>query len=151
MAIELIKGRGGPNRNIDVCLACNKEEEIVAHGLCRTCYQADYRQRHEAKVKYGESKAQRQQKRERLKVTNALVQSINTTVLHLDKAEELGLLDPESEVASASAALREAQKALKPLMRYLAEQQEKIVGKTDAAIIEAIEGVVAPDQEPDFD
>ena len=141
--LELINGnvpkseapptRKPPNRTVDVCIVCNKEDEIVSQSMCRNCYQADYRQRTEMKVRHGESSAQRKQKRDRLRL-------IHSMVINFDKAEELGLLETLSD---------EAQSLIKLLVRELVEQQQKIVGKSDAAILEeALAGVVAPKQEP---
>ena len=110
------------SRHIGVCVNCLEKDEIVAFGLCRTCYQKEWRQRNEVRPdKY--SKAQRRRDRKIRKVITVLTDAF-------EDAEELGLLES-----------LETKELLRDLIQQLVGRMRKVVGES---LLERLEHELEP-------
>jgi len=110
------------SRHIDVCVNCLEKDEIVAFGLCRTCYQREWREKNEVRPdKY--SKGQRKRDRKIRKVIAILTDAF-------EDAEELGLLES-----------LETKELLRDLIQQLVGRMRKVVGES---LLERLERDLEP-------
>lgn len=90
---------------------CQEEDEIVAWGLCRACYQEEWRIKNEVRPdKY--SKGERKRSRKIRKVIAVLTDAF-------EDAEELGLLES-----------LETKELLRDLIQQLVGRMRKVVGES---------------------
>lgn len=110
------------SRSIGVCVNCLERDEIVAFGLCRTCYQKEWREKNEARPdRY--SKGQRRRDRKIRKVIAVLTDAF-------EDAEELGLLES-----------LETKELLRDLIQQLVGRMRKVVGES---LLERLERDLEP-------
>jgi hypothetical protein len=110
------------SRSRGICVNCQEEDEIVAWGLCRTCYQQEWREKNEVRPdRY--SKGQRKRDRKIRKVITVLTDAF-------EDAEELGLLES-----------LETKELLRDLIQQLVGRMRKVVGET---LLERLERDLEP-------
>jgi hypothetical protein len=110
------------SRRSGVCVNCQEKDEIVAWGLCRTCYQKEWRERSEVRPdKY--SKGERRRARKIRKVIATLTDAF-------EDAEELGLLES-----------LDTKELLRDLIQQLVGRMRKVVGES---LLERLERDLEP-------
>jgi hypothetical protein len=110
------------SRSIGVCVNCLEKDEIVAFGLCRACYQKEWREKNEVRPdRY--SRGQRQRDRKIRKVITVLTDAF-------EDAEELGLLES-----------LETKELLRDLIQQLVGRMRKVVGES---LLERLERDLEP-------
>lgn len=73
------------SRSIGICVNCREKDEIVAYGLCRSCYQREWRDRNEVRP---DKFSKRERKRAR-KIRKAIAAIIDC----FEDLEECGALE----------------------------------------------------------
>lgn len=110
------------SRSAGICVNCREKDEIVAWGLCRTCYQKEWREKKEVRPdRY--SKGERRRARKIRKVIAVLTDAF-------EDAEELGLLES-----------LETKELLRDLIQQLVGRMRKVVGES---LLERLERDLEP-------
>lgn len=110
------------SRRIGLCVNCLEKDEIVAFGLCRTCYQKEWREKNEVRPdRY--SKGQRRRDRKIRKVIAVLTDAF-------EDAEDLGLLES-----------LETKELLRDLIQQMVGRMRKVVGES---LLERLERDLEP-------
>ena len=109
-------------RSVGVCVNCQEQDEIVAWGLCRACYQKEWRDKNEVRPdKY--SKGERRRAR---KARKAIAVIINA----FEDLEECGVLEN-----------LETREVLRDLLVQLVGLMRKVVGES---LLERLERDLEP-------
>lgn len=110
------------SRRIGLCVNCLEKDEIVAFGLCRTCYQKEWREKNGVRPdRY--SKGQRRRDRKIRKVIAVLTDAF-------EDAEDLGLLES-----------LETKELLRDLIQQMVGRMRKVVGES---LLERLERDLEP-------
>jgi hypothetical protein len=98
-------------RNRGICVNCREIDELVAFGLCRACYQREWRDRSEVRP----DKYSRAERRRGRKIRKALA----TMVDSFEQLEECGALED-----------LETKEILRDLIRQLVGRMRKVIGES---------------------